>query len=75
MNLYPDLKKGLEDVFNMKCSLEDLAKELEKDLVIYEHYPKKFKVVMKRSMMLTKGLMRGCSEAIIEYQTDNDKME
>lgn len=44
---YPKLKPELSDVFNLNKGLVDLARELEKDLLIYEHEPNNFKLVYK----------------------------
>ena len=48
LDIYPNIKKGLSDVFNLKCSLADLARKLESDLVIFEVAPKKFKLSFKQ---------------------------
>ena len=47
LDWYPELKKDLINVFDMKVSLVDLARLLEKDLVIYEHEPTRFKLDFK----------------------------
>ena len=48
---YPKLKHEVSDVFNMNKGLVDLARELEKDLLIYEHEPNSFKLVYKKKFM------------------------
>ena len=50
LDWYPDLKKDLVNVFDMKVSLADLARLLEKDLVIYEHEPTRFKLDFKKTV-------------------------
>lgn len=47
LDWYPELKAGLEDIFNLQVSLVTLARSLERDLLIYEKAPNKFKVLFK----------------------------
>ena len=47
LDWYPELKEALGNIFDMKVSLVDLARQLEKDLVIYEHQPYRFKMDFK----------------------------
>ena len=54
---YPKLKPELSDVFNMNKSLVDLARELEKDLLIYEHEPNDFKLVYKQKFMQSQNFL------------------
>ena len=39
LNHYPDLKEDISDIFGIKKSLVDLARELENDLIIWEKEP------------------------------------
>ena len=50
LDWYPELKEALGNVFDMKVSLVDLARQLEKDLVIYEHEPTRFKLDFKTTV-------------------------
>ena len=50
LDWYPELKKDLVNVFDMKVSLVDLARQLEKDLVIYEYEPTRFKLDFKKTV-------------------------
>ena len=54
LDIYPKLKSELSDVFNMNKGLIDLARELERDLLIYEHEPNDFKLVYKKKFMQSK---------------------
>ena len=53
MNLswYPELQAKLADIFDMKVSLIDLAKLLEKDLLIFEYEKDKYKLAFKTEML------------------------
>ena len=48
LDWYPHLKDEISDVFNIKVSLTDLAKELEKDLVIIEENDNAYKLCFKK---------------------------
>lgn len=51
LHMYPHLQDKLEDIFDVSCSLTDLARELEKDLVIVEVDEGKFEIKLKRDLI------------------------
>ena len=51
LNQYPDLKEDISDIFGIKKSLVDLARELENDLIIWEKEPKNFKLSWKKDIL------------------------
>ena len=51
LDWYPHLKEGLQDIFNVQVSLVDLARELEKDLVIVETEFDKFELKLKKDII------------------------
>ena len=51
LDWYPHLKEEIQDIFNIKVSLVDLARELEKDLIIIETQKDIFKLCFKKMML------------------------
>ena len=48
LDMYPELKADLQNIFCIKVSLIDLARKLEKDLLIFEHEPRRFTLGFKK---------------------------
>ena len=51
LDWYPHLKEEIQDVFNLKVSLSDIARELEKDLLIVEDEEDHFKISLKKEVI------------------------
>ena len=59
-------------MFNKKFSLLDLARELERDILIYEYEPKRFKLVYKKDIAeIQKKAMT--TKKIIEFDAELDR--
>ena len=56
LDWYPHLKEGISDIFNTSISLVHLARQLERDFVIYEKEPNAFRLSFKKAVLkLNKG--------------------
>jgi len=51
IDMYPELKEELCDIFSNKVSLVDLARRLERDFLVYETERKKFKLAWKKEVI------------------------
>ena len=51
LDAYPHLKDDLSDIFSIKTSLVDLARELEKDLIILEKLPRMYRLGWKNEVI------------------------
>lgn len=56
LDLYPELKDGIEDVYNYNVGLIDIAKRIERDFLIYEKADKVFELDLKRKEIRAEGL-------------------
>ena len=72
LDMYPELKADLQNIFCIKVSLIDLARKLEKDLLIFEHEPRRFTLGFKKDFRLgkTPGFMSPATEKIPVTETD-----
>lgn len=53
LDMYPEIKADLQNIFCIKVSLIDLARKLERDLLIFEHEPKRFILGFKKDYNLS----------------------
>ena len=77
LDWYPHLKEEICDIFNVKVSLADLARELEKDLVLIETAQDKFKLCLKKEIIegYESRIKLNTEDTNMEYKSEQDNMD
>ena len=63
--MYPEIKTDLQNIFCIKVSLIDLARKLEKDLLIFEHEPRRFTLGFKKDYNLSMSPVLSTPEHLV----------
>lgn len=65
LDMYPEIKTDLQNIFCIKVSLIDLARKLEKDLLIFEHEPRRFTLGFKKDYNLSMAPVLSTPEQLV----------